>query len=469
MRPNRFALILVPALALPVVMWPTQSLAQADEPSPPPPPPPPPPPVVVVAPPVDRLSKPLLPPVEFVSPGGDWRFGFHGMVGVSFYVQDTPDYALNGQGPLLASYVPANGFTTGADIRQTRFGFTLSGPKVLGATPKALIDFDLFGLASPGDYGEVSLYQRVRNAYLEMKWQNTVLRFGQDDEIVLGVVPDSIGHQAFPVTYTAGMIGWREPGVEFFQKIPFADDVNLEFALQIMKSDWESPYNLGASTSQLQNVDLGQLSGWPGIEGRIKFTSPHLMAFVAGHYNHVEGSHQNDIAPFPLSPLEVTPNRNWDVAASVAGLGVNVGDPATFEFTAQGSAYYGKNLAPLLGELLTFWASNDISEWGAWGQAKFGFLRYFDISGIVGKSQLNASDLESAIVNLNGGGGLFSNMVIGGMLRCRIGGLAFGPEFFHVIGEAIQINGNGATGYGPGAPNGVLKTNQGMLSAMYSF
>jgi hypothetical protein len=465
MRLDRLTLAL--AVGSLLLTWPTEALAQPAEPaqaSPTPEPPQSPAPL-----PPEPTSKKLLPPVEFVSPGGDWRFGFHGMVGVSFYMQDTPNYVYNGQGILLASNVPANGFTTGADVRQTRFGFSLSGPKVLGATPKAIIDFDLFGLASPGAYGEVSVYDRIRLAYLEMKWKNTVLRFGQDDQIILGIVPDSIGHLAFPVTYTAGMIGWREPGMEFFQRIPFSDDVNLELALQIMKSDWESPYDLGAPTNSLTEVDLGQLSGWPGIEGRIQFSSPWFSAFVAGHYNHVEGTHQNDIVPPLNAPLEVTPNRNWDVVASVAGVKVRVGDPAALEFTAQGSGYYGKNLAPLLGELLTFWTSNDISEWGAWGQAKFGFLRYFDISGMVGKSKLNATDLETALsMNAGGGGNRYSNMVMGAMIRCQIAGLAFGPEYYHVIGEYIQPGGQGAPA-GPGAPNGVLTTNQGMLSAMYFF
>ena len=105
------------------------------------------------------------------SPGGDWQFAFHGLAGVSFYVQDTPTFVLNGDGPLLALTKPASGFTTGADIRQSRFNFSVAGPKVLGgATPKAVLEIDFFGLNSPGGYGEVSVYSRVRLAYAELNW-----------------------------------------------------------------------------------------------------------------------------------------------------------------------------------------------------------------------------------------------------------------------------------------------------------
>jgi hypothetical protein len=249
MRLDRVTLTMT--LASMFIALPIESPAQTEQPpqppaaEPPPPPPPPPPP----------LAKPPYPPSEYLSLGGDWRFGFHGLAGVSLYVQDTPGFVFNGQGPLLALTKPASGYTTGADVRQSRFGFSVSGPKVLGATPKAVLEIDLFGLDSPGDYGEVSAYERLRLAYAELNWENDTLRFGQDTQLILAMTPDSMGHLAYPVTYTAGMVGWREPGIGFFQRIPLGDS-SLELAVQVMKSDWQSPYGFGAPATEIEDVDL---------------------------------------------------------------------------------------------------------------------------------------------------------------------------------------------------------------------
>lgn len=454
MRPDRITLTMT--LASLLIAWPAQSLAQTEQPAQPEPsaaPPPTPPPA---PPPPPPASKPA--PSEYLSVGGDWRFGFHGIAGVSFYVQDTPDFVYNGQGPLLPQTKPASGFTTGADIRQSRFGFSVAGPKVLGATPRAVLEIDLFGLDSPGDYGEVSAYERLRLAYVELGWENTIVRFGQDNQLILAIAPESIGHLAYPVTYTAGMIGWREPGIGLFHKIPLGES-NLELSAQVMKSDWGSPYNLAASPQQVQDVDLGQLSGLPGVEGRIKFNSEHLTAYVAGHWNRVMGSHQNDEEP----PLTTTfYDRNWDVYAGVAALQARIGG-----LSVTASGYLGNDLAPLLGEELQFFQEGDIKEWGAWGQLAYSFTRFLDVTAVAGYSRLSAGDLESILV-VGGGSGHLSNMVQGGMVRFRFGGFVFGPEFYHLIAKNIEPGGEGAPS-GLGAPDGIVVANQAMLSAMYFF
>lgn len=459
MRRDRLTLTI--ALASLFLAWPTESSAQTAQPPEPPqaePPPPLPPP-----PPPPPTTKPPSAPSEYLSLGGDWKFGFHGIAGVSFYVQDTPNFVLNGQGPLLATNKPGNGFTTGADIRQSRFGFSVSGPKVLGARPKAVLEIDLFGLDSPGDYGEVSAYERLRLAYAELAWENTTLRFGQDHQLIIDIVPESIGHLAFPVTYTAGMIGWREPGVGFFQRIPLGDS-DLEFAVQVMKSDWQSPYSLGSFTTATQNVDLGQLSGWPGVEGRVKFNSEHLTAYVAGHWNRVEGTHQKDEQP-PLTANFYPGRGNWDVYAGVAALQARLG--RIFSLTVSG--YYGNNLAPLLGEELQFPPSyaGNILEYGGWGQLGFHVTPFLDITAVGGYSRLNAADLENAL-SIGGGAGILSNMVGGVMVRFRFAGFAFGPEYYHAVTKIIEESGQGPFS-GDGAPDGVVAVNQGMLSAMYFF
>jgi len=124
------------------------------------------------------------------------------------------------KGPLLPLTQPGGGVTTGADIRQSRFNFSVTGPRVLDAVPKAVLKINLFGLNSPGGYGEVSVYSRVRLAYAELSWGNDILRLGQDHELILAMIPETMGHMAYPSTYFNGMLGWREPGAGYFHTIP---------------------------------------------------------------------------------------------------------------------------------------------------------------------------------------------------------------------------------------------------------
>jgi hypothetical protein len=264
-----------------------------------------------------------------------------------------------------------------------------------------------------------------------------------------------------PVTYFNGLIGWREPGVGYFHTIPMSES-KLELALQLNKSDWENPTDFGDSSVNDLNVDYGQLSGWLGAEARVKYTSEHVMAFVAGHYNHVEGTHAGDLAVPPMT----IPNRNWDVAAGVVGVKVTGGG-----FTVAANAYDGKNLGPLLGALLQFPGTNDVAEWGGWVQAGYAITHHLNVSAIGGTSRPKASDIANAVAKGGLGtstSGRSANSVIGGMVRYQEGGFAIGPEYYHVIAKDILANGNGAPS-GAGAPNGVIDVNQFMLSGVFFF
>jgi hypothetical protein len=440
-----------PAPAAPAPAAPAPAAAAGGDvyapPTPPPPPPPPP--------------APLPPPPPTPSVLDNFTFALHGFAGVSLYVQDSPQFVLNGQGPLLLVGPTPNdgGYTTGADIRQSRFNFSVAGPKVFGgATPKAVLEFDLFGLNSPGGYGEVSAYQRVRLAYAELKWEHDVIRFGQDHELILGLVNEGLGHLAYPVTYFAGSLGWREPGIGYFHTIPLGESSKLELSAQVIKSDWESPTDFGvpSNVSNLNDlsVDLGQLSGLFGFEARAKFTSPHVMAFVAGHWNHVEGTHAADTVAGGANL-----SRNWSVEAATAGVKL------TFSgLTVQGFGYVGENLGPLLGEGLQFFTSNDIFEWGAWGQVLYSIIPQLNISAIVGTSQPRGSDLQTAVAaestpGAPGAPARASNTIVGGMIRYQDGGFAVGPEFHHVIATQMPADGNAIN----------ITANQFMLSGMYFF
>ena len=171
----------------------------------------------------------------------DFVFAFHGFVGGSLYMQDAVMNA-NGQNAWFVRAQPnQDRLQLSGDVRQTRFNFSLAGPSVMGgATPKAVVEFDLFGgqaANSPANggannvtssFGDSSVSPRLRIAYAELGWQNSTVRVGQDHQLILGIIlPATVGHVANPLTACAGTIGWRAAGATFFQNVPATSAIRL--------------------------------------------------------------------------------------------------------------------------------------------------------------------------------------------------------------------------------------------------
>ncbi len=134
--------------------------------------------------------------------------------------------------------------------------------------------------------------------------------------------------------------------------------------------------------------------------------------------------------------------------AGVAGFRLNV-----WKLSLLGSGYVGKNLGPLLGALLQFPTTNDVNEWGLWGQFIFNITHHINASVLAGTSRPTESDIVAA------GGGRVANSVFGGMVRYQDGGFAIGPEFYNVVAKSADKT---------GAETG-LNVNQFLLSGMYFF
>jgi hypothetical protein len=389
----------------------------------------------------------LLGSFSALADSSDFKFELHGIASTSFYVQDTPTFVLNGQGPLIALSEPSLGATTGFDIRQTRLNFSVSGPKLFGdATPKAVAEIDFFNLNGPGGYGEVSAVPRLRLAYLELKWDNTVVRIGQDWQLLWTNAPASIGHLAYPAVYFNGLIGWREPGVTVYQTWG-SDENKVEAAISLEKADWENPADFGTSSVQDLNVDYGQLGGFPAVEARVKWSMDKNMLYVAGHWNHVAGTHATALVAPPAS----APGADWDVMAAKFGWKGVFGD-----LTFQGELYTGKNLGPVIGNELQFPVTNDVKESGGWVQLGYNVTNEWSVWAIAGTSRPNLGDAAMS------GQSRLQDNVAGGMIKYQTGGFAVGPEVYHVV----DLNKAAA---GSGAPDGVIDANQYMLSANYYF
>ena len=134
-----------------------------------------------------------------------FKFEFHGFVAGSLYMQNQTFITGQGSGLLVAAPRPGlelpipgsatskSGTFVGADVRQVRPIFVITGPEALGAKPKAHFEFDLFGNQNAGALGYESPNVRLRQAFAELRWGNTTFDAGQHSaQLLLAQIPVTI-------------------------------------------------------------------------------------------------------------------------------------------------------------------------------------------------------------------------------------------------------------------------------------
>jgi hypothetical protein len=186
------------------------------------------------------------------------------------------------------------------DVRQSRFNFSVTGPQVLfGATPSAVMELDFFQGFGAGNFGDVSLLNRLRTLYSELNWGALRVQAGQQNDLTFAMAPTSLSHIAFPIGYFTGNIGWRRPGLFGFYNLPVAPDGQAELAAEVGRSQWadlgaatNAPNGIGgATTGDPGGFNLGEASGGPAVQGRISLAyAKYLTAFVATHYQNIDRS-----------------------------------------------------------------------------------------------------------------------------------------------------------------------------------
>ena len=296
------------------------------------------------------------------------KFEFHGFVGASLYTENGVMNSGGGQAAWFVSSVPTvDKSVLGGDVRQSRLNFTLTGPQLWdGAVARGFAEIDFFGTTPAGALNDISISPRLRVAFAELKLAKTgtVIRAGQDHDLVLGLIlPTTVGHVAFPLSYQSGTIGWRRPQIAGYQTIGLGPSFKLELALAIGRSGWNASTPAEAS--------LGQASGLPSYEGRVKLQHKMFEVFAAGHFSQIDVNGQGvTTAPGANGTLDTTA---FNVGGKVSFMGA----------TLQGSAYTGKNLGPIAGNILQWQStadvaarklaggSADVSEVGYWLQAGY--------------------------------------------------------------------------------------------------
>lgn len=374
------------------------------------------------------------------APADGPKFEFHGFVGASVYTENA---AFNNNGGQATWVVTAEPTTDkgvfGGDVRQTRLNFSLTGGQVFeSATPRAFAEIDFYGGNTAGGFGDISIAPRLRVGYAELKIgkTNTMVRAGQDHDLILGLIlPATVGHVAFPLSYQAGTIGWRRPGLSVYQTVPVAD-MKVEVAATVGRSGWS-----GATAAEER---LGVASGLPSFEGRVKLQGKIFEAFVAGHFSRIDISGQGVGGS----------NVELDTTAITAG-----GKVSYMGASLAGAAYTGKNLGPLAGNLLQWQPAAaltlpdgpaDVSEVGGWAQLGYNITPTISAYALAGFANPDDEDLVKATLTRS------RNVTASGMLRYQSKGYAAGLEYTMFRTSYTNL------------PD-PLEANQLMLSGMYFF
>jgi hypothetical protein len=344
----------------------------------------------------------------------DFVFELHGFTSVSLWFQDA-GFGLNATNPTngqLAVNViktfPTDTPLFGADVRQTRLNFSLRGPQILGgAVPKAVVELDFVGGDGPGGFGDVSVWPRLRLAYTELNWGGKhIIQLGQQNMLIIGLIPQSLRGIAVPMSYTAGTVGWRQPGI--FGYHTFGSDVRFEFAWSIQRSGW-------ANTLQTDFINAGVSSGLPAFEARGKLSFGKMLDFwISGHWQQADrngpGVLANDAAMTTIT-----------TALGTVGLKLDLG-----MLVLQGSAWYGKNAGPVWGSFFTFSTINqNIFGYGGWAQIGLVFSKEFSLWYMYGIDHPSYTDIF--LVN----GATLRNQNGVAMIRYQTGGFAFGVEWLN--------------------------------------
>jgi hypothetical protein len=327
------------------------------------------------------------------------------------------------------------------DVRQTRLNFSVKGPQVLfGATPSAVVEIDFMQGFGGGNYGDVSLFNRLRLAYSELNWGAHRLQFGQQNDIVFAMAPTSLSHIAFPLGFFTGNIGWRRPGVFGFHTFVLPSDLKLEAAWEVGRSQWADVASGtgvpasgvgGAFSAGPGAINLGEASSAPALEGRVTVAwSKYVTGFVATHWNQVDltGYGQGNVVP---------PGAKHTIAVSAYNAGVKVVVPVQGDMglTLQGTGFSGKNIAPLTGNFTTAAKAfnlgplgEDVKTTGWWGQVGINLTKELSLWGFYGNQAIDKADFVRAGYGANSA---FENTTTNLIAMYRDGGYGFSAEWIN--------------------------------------
>jgi len=323
------------------------------------------------------------------------------------------------------------GFTDG-DVRNTRINFTFNAGPVLGKwAPKGVIEADFFGAFNGAPpFGDEQPQLRGRLLYADLTNGRSTLRIGQYWAPLFAEVPVSLTHIAFPLGLgAAGMIGWRFPGIFWYQDLSAAGKpMTAQLQLAVMKGS--GPATGAVDSLSPDPIGNGEASGLPQLEARLNVgnRSRNLTwsVYVVGHMDWKDTT------------------GNGVGGSNITGNGVELGGSvAPGHLTVHGNFYTGKGLGQQFGHITpsvgpappspaipSQAAQARIKGLGAWAQAGYDFTPRWSVWVFYGLDQPDnaqyVADVGAQLPRQLNHDGDF-------LVRYRAGRYAIGLEYFRAV------------------------------------
>jgi hypothetical protein len=259
-----------------------------------------------------------------------------------------------------------SGRNLGATLRQTEFGFSMTGPKVGEARLSAAVDFDFFGISGAQYRNSVLGVLRMRTASARLDGARSSIAVGLMAPLVSPLNPDSLAAVYYPALAESGNLWQWRPQIVAERRAPISErsDLTLQGGLMMPFGD------------RIQDTVL---EGRPGYESRLAFgrqldADRRLQLGVGGYFH----------------PQQFGFGRAVDSYATTSDWLI----PLTGRLELSGEAYYGQSITldKQSGENLadTFALSGPLSEAstrvrgihsaGGWTQLRAGATSQLDFN-----------------------------------------------------------------------------------------
>lgn len=380
-----------------------------------------------------------------------YKFEFHGFVTGSMFIQNQVFQGGTGQDNLFAAPTPANaapckttacqagtyganpsksGTFLGADARQSRYIFAMTGPQAFGATPKFYLEGDVYGASAlpTANNAWEHTQLRMRSVYAELKWGGTQFQFGQySSQLILAQLSASVAHIANPITFGTGTIGSRAVGLRFIHTMPMGD-MKLELAGDILAPKWQDPPRAATPTS----ISTAWASGVPQIGARAKLDGKSgtvaYTGYVAAAFESVnlKGFGDTNLNGGQPGVVLADGSRKTSLSPYAVELGGNITfAPVNLAF----NVYTGKATGAWAGSVNQ---QGDIGDMGYWVQLGLLATKQFSVYGLYGGNSSKKADITNwnvATAYANAAP-KSENQLIGGIVRFSEGGYTLAGEFY---------------------------------------
>ena len=209
------------------------------------------------------------------------------------------------------------GNNLGATLRQTEFGFSMTGPKVGAARLSAEADFDFFGGATDSYGGNALGVLRMRTATARLDGPRTSLVAGLMDPLISPLNPTSLAAVYYPSLGESGNLWQWRPQVTVERHLPINE--SSDFVLQ---GGLMLPFG--------ETVGGTSLPGRPGYEARAAFAksidADRRLEIGFGGYFYPQ------LLGFPRTVNSYAATSDWLI-------------PLTGRLVLSGEAFYGRSIS----------------------------------------------------------------------------------------------------------------------------